>query len=253
MTQPQPRRRHMIVWWTFGALALASAPAWAAWPFDAVKGNGKIAQQVRPLAPFTGIALSLPARVEVRIGTTESVTVETDENLLPLVETVIEKGNLEIRAKKGASIETRSIKVTVQAKQIDRLALGGAGTIDTDALRSPKLQLEVGGSGSIHIKSPESETVSASLGGSGSVKLAGGNTRKLSVSIGGSGDVHAGQLKAADVEVSIGGSGDATVWASNALQAAVAGSGDVNYYGDPKVQSAVVGSGGAKRLGPAPR
>jgi hypothetical protein len=250
MTQPQPRRR-LIIWWTFGALALASATAWAA--FDTVKGNGKIVKQTRPLAAFTGIALSLPGQVEVRIGNTESVTVEVDENLLALVETPVEKGTLEIRAKKGVNIEARSIKLVVQARQIERLALGGAGTIDTDALRSPKLLLEVGGSGSINVKSTESETVSAALGGSGSVKLAGGNTRKLSVSIGGSGDVHAGQLKAADVEVSIGGSGDATVWASNALQAAVAGSGDVNYYGDPKVQSAVVGSGSAKRLGPAPR
>jgi hypothetical protein len=252
MTQPPPRRRHLIIWWTFGALALASATAWAAWPFEAVKGNGKVVKQVRPLAPFTGIALGLPAQVEVRMGNVENVTVEVDENLLALVETAVEKGNLEIRAKKGTNIETRSIKVTVQAKQLDRLALGGAGTIETDALRSPKLQLEVGGSGSINVKSTESETVTASLGGSGSVKLA-GSTRRLSVSIGGSGDVHAGQLKAADVEVSIGGSGDATVWASNALQVAVAGSGDINYYGDPKVQSAVAGSGGAKRLGPAPR
>jgi hypothetical protein len=250
MTQPQPRRRHLIVWWAFGALALASATAWGA--FDTVKGNGKIVQQTRPLAPFTGIALSLPAQVDVHLGNVESVTVEVDENLLALVETAVEKGSLAIRPKKGVNIEARAIKVTVQAKQIDRLALGGAGTIDTDALRSPRLQLEVGGSGSINVKSAESEAVTVSVGGSGSVKLA-GNARKLSVSIGGSGDVHAGQLKATDVDVSIGGSGDATVWASSALQAAVAGSGDVNYYGDPKVQTAVVGSGGARRLGPAPR
>ena len=253
MTQPQTRRRHMIIWWTFGALALTSAAAWAAWPGnETVKGNGKPASQTRPLSSFTGISLSLPAQVDVRIGATENVVVETDENLVALVETVVEKGNLEIRPKKGFNIDARSIKVVVQARQVDRLAIGGSGSIDAQALRSPKLKLEVGGSGSISVKSTESDTVSAAVGGSGTVKLA-GSTRQLSIAIGGSGDVHAGQLKAADVEVNIGGSGDATVWASNALKAAVAGSGDVNYYGDPKVQSSVVGSGGAKRLGPAPR
>lgn len=242
----------MIIWWMFGVLALACASASAAWPFETVKGNGKIATQSRSLAPFTGISLSLPARVEVRIGNTEGVTVETDENVLPVVETVVENGNLEIRAKKGVNIEARSIKVVVQAKQIDRLALGGSGSIEADALRSSKLRLDVGGSGSINVKGAESESVSAALGGSGTVRLA-GTTRKLSVSVGGSGDVQAGKLKASDVDVNIGGSGDVTVWASNALNVAVAGSGDVNYYGDPKVQSSVVGSGGAKRLGPAPR
>jgi hypothetical protein len=251
MTQQRTGRRHMIIWWTFGALALAAAPSWA-WPgSETVKGNGKIGSQARQLAHFTGVSLSLPAQVELRMGNVESATVEVDENLLALVETVVEKGSLEIRPKKGFKLEARAIKVVVQARQIDRLALGGSGSIQADALRSPKLRLDVGGSGSINVKGIESESVATAVGGSGSMKLA-GNTRQLSVAIGGSGDVHAGQLKATDVEVSIGGSGDATVWASNALKAAVAGSGDVNYYGDPKVQSSVVGSGGAKRLGPAP-
>ena len=253
MTQQRTGRRHMIVWWTFGVLALAAVPSWAAWPgSETVKGNGKAASQTRQLSHFTGISVSLPAQVELRIGDAESATVETDENLLAFVETVVEKGNLEIRPKKGFNIEARSIKVVVQAKQIDRLALGGSGSIQAGALRSPKLKLDVGGSGSIDVKAVESDSVATALGGSGSVKLA-GSTRQLSVAIGGSGGVQAGQLKAADVEVSIGGSGDATVWASSALPVAVAGSGDVNYYGDPKVQSSVVGSGGAKRLGPAPR
>lgn len=252
MTQQRTGRRHVIVWWTFGALALAAAPSWA-WPgSETVKGNGKIGSQVRQLAHFTGASVSLPAQVVLRMGNAESATVEVDENLLALVETVVERGNLEIRPKKGFNLEARSIKVIVQAKQIDRLALGGSGSIQADELRSPKLRLDVGGSGSIDIKSVESESVATALGGSGQVKL-GGSTRKLSVSIGGSGDVQAGQLKAEDVEVSIGGSGDATVWVGSALKAAVAGSGDINYYGDPKVQSSVVGSGGAKRLGPAPR
>jgi len=252
MTQQRTGRRHMIIWWTFGALALAAVPSWA-WPgSETVKGNGKIASQARQLAPFTGVSLSLPAQVELRIGNVESATVETDENLLALVETVVEKGNLEIRPKKGFKLEAGAIKVVVQARQVDRLALGGSGSIYADALRSPKLRLDVGGSGSINVKSVESESVATALGGSGQVKI-GGTTRKLSVSIGGSGDVQAGQLKAEDVEVNIGGSGDATVWASGALKVAVAGSGDINYYGDPKVQSSVAGSGGAKRLGPAPR
>ena len=253
MTQQRTGRRHFIIWWTFGALALAAAPSWAAWPGnETVKGNGKPASQVRQLGPFTGVSLSLPAQVQLRIGNVESATVEADENVLALVETVVEKGNLEIRPKKGFNIDARSIKVMVQARQIDRLAIGGSGAIAAEALRSPKLQLDVGGSGSISVKGAESDSISAAVGGSGTVKLAGA-TRKLSIAIGGSGDVQAGQLKAADVEVSIGGSGDATVWASNALKAAVAGSGDVKYYGDPTVQSSVVGSGGAKRLGPAPR
>ena len=257
MTSPQTSYRRFLLAAT-GAIALAAAMCWpapaaAAWPWsETVKGNGKVARQERPLAHFTGISLSLPAQVEIRIGSTESVSIEADENLLALVETVIEDGDLEIRARKDYNLQPRTLKIVVQAKAVNHIALGGSGSVEAEALSSPKLTLEIGGSGSINIKRAESESVAASIGGSGNVKL-GGAARKLEVAIGGSGGVQAGQLKADNVEVSIGGSGDVTVWAANTLKATVAGSGDVGYYGDPKVQSTVVGSGGAKRLGPAPR
>ncbi|MDB5871573.1 MAG: hypothetical protein JWQ07_1015 [Ramlibacter sp.] len=257
MTHPQtPGRAPLILALCALALGLCTLPAMAApaWLMgDGVKGNGIVRKQARELGPFTGVSLSLPAEVEVRLGNTEGVSIETDENLLALVETVVENGTLEIRpARRNTSLEPRTLKIVVQAKLVNRLSLGGSGSIRADSLRAPGLKLEVGGSGSIDIKSAECESLSAAMGGSGSVKLA-GSARKLSVSIGGSGGLQAGQLKADDVDVSIGGSGQATVWAREKLSVVIAGSGEVNYYGDPKVRTSVVGSGGAKRLGPAPR
>ncbi|MBG9386519.1 head GIN domain-containing protein [Caenimonas aquaedulcis] len=235
------------------ASALAAGPAWLTGS-ETVKGNGVVKKQDRALGRFTGVAVSLPAEVEVRIGNAESVTIETDENLLPLVATRVDNGTLEIRpVRERLSLEPRTLKVVVTARQIEELAVGGSGTITTDPLKSKNLELHVGGSGSIHVKSAESDSVSAAMGGSGSVKVGGGTTRKLEIAIGGSGGVQAGELKADKVEVSIGGSGDVTVWAREKLDVSVAGSGDVSYWGDPKLRTAVVGSGSMKRLGAAPR
>lgn len=217
-----------------------------------VKGSGPVRKESRNLPHFTGVALGLPAQVEVRIGNVEGVTVETDDNLMALVETVVENGSLEIRARRNFSLKPRTLKIVVQARQIDQLEVGGAGSIVSEPLRSPKLALEVGGSGSIEVKGAECETISASIGGSGNLKVA-GNTRRLAVEIGGSGNVQAGQLKAQDAQVSVAGSGDVTVWSRDALKVSIAGSGDVGYYGDPNVTLSVAGSGTAKRLGPAPR
>lgn len=218
-----------------------------------VKGNGVMKTQERPVARFTAIALELPAQVELRLGESENLSVETDENLLPWVETAVENGTLYIRAaKRDTSIETRKLRVTVQARQIDQLAVAGSGTIRADALRAPRLKLEIGGSGAIEVARAEAGNVSAAIGGSGSIKLA-GTARKLSVSIGGSGDVAAGKLQAEEVRVSIGGSGGAIVWARSSLDAAMAGSGDVKFYGDPTLRVSAVGSGTARRLGASPQ
>jgi hypothetical protein len=252
----QTARRSYLFFLAVCTLALA-ATAWtpaasAGWlDSKTFEGNGNIRTESRSLSHFTGVSLGLPGQVEVRIGDVESVSVETDENLMPLIETVVANGSLEIRAKRQTNLKARTLKFVVQAKQIDRLQVAGSGSIVSEPLRSPKLGLEVAGAGLIDVKDVDCESVSIAIGGSGDLKVA-GTTRRLSVKIGGSGDVQAGQLKAEDAQVSVAGSGDVTVWSRDTLKVSIAGSGDVNYYGDPKVSLSAAGPGSVKRLGPAP-
>jgi hypothetical protein len=250
--------RQLVLAFCVLACAVAASQALAGpfgWSFaERVQGNGSIKKQTRALAHFTGVSLSVPADVELRIGNSESVTIETDDNLLPLIETVIEDGTLKIRPiKKNMGLATRSMKIVVQAMQVDRIGLGGSGSIQSDALRAPKLQFDLGGSGTINVRNIESDTVAVSVGGSGNLKAGGGSAGKVSISIGGSGDVQLGQVKTNEASVSIGGSGEATVWARDSLSVTIAGSGDVSYYGDPQLSTTVLGSGGTRRLGGAPR
>lgn len=232
--------------------ALASPLDWIAG--EKVQGSGTIKKQARELAHFNGVALSLPGNMELRIGNTEGITIETDDNLLPLIETVIENGTLKIRpTKRNTNLQAHTLKIVLSAKDVERLSLGGSGSIDSDALRGNKLQFDLGGSGSIRLKGMEGDAVAITVGGSGNFKSGGGKAGSLSVSIGGSGDVDVSQVQVSDASVSVAGSGTANVWATSGLSVTIAGSGDVNYYGDPKVSRSVVGSGGTKRLGGAPR
>ncbi len=233
-------------------MAIAGPMDWAGGA--KVQGSGKIVKQTRALAHFTGVSLNVPGDMELRLGNTESVTIETDDNVLPLIESVIEDGVLKIRpVKRNTKLHTRNMKIVVHAKDINRLALAGSGSIDSDALKGGKLQFDVGGSGSIKVKGIEGEAVSISLGGSGDLKSGAGKANSLSISIGGSGDVNVGQVKVSDASVSLAGSGEAIVWANTGLSVTIAGSGDVNYYGDPKISKSVVGSGDVTRLGSAPK
>ena len=246
----------------FTALACAALPAsqvfagtsdWLGGG-ERVQGNGKIQKQTRALGHFTGVSLNLPATTELRIGNTESITIEADENILPMIEAVIEDGSLKIRPiKRNLSLQTRNMKIVVQAKDVNRIALGGSGSIDSDALRGSKLQFDLGGSGSIKVKGIEGDAVSVTLGGSGDFSTVGGKAGTVSISIGGSGDVDLGRVRASAASVSVAGSGEAIVWPKDSLSVTVAGSGDVSYYGDPKVSKTVVGSGGTRRLGDAPQ
>jgi hypothetical protein len=234
------------------AIAVPAAPALAGagWSSERVQGSGNIKSETRAVGHFTGVAMGLPGNMELRIGTTEGLTIETDDNLLPLIETVVENGTLKVRpSKRNMNFDTRRLKIVVTAKSIDNLSLGGSGSIDSDALRAPKMHIDLGGSGSINVKGIESESLSVSLGGSGGLKVGAGNAPKLSVSLAGSGDIDLGQVQSVDASVNVAGSGDAKVAVRDRLSVAIAGSGDVNYYGDPKVSKSVIGSGGTNRLG----
>ena len=239
------------------ALACTVAPPTVmAWPFggEQVEGSGSVTRQARKVDSFNGIALGLPGRLELRSGSVDSVTVETDDNLQALVETRVEDGMLRIRpVKRNLDLRTRNLKIVVTARQIERLSLGGSGTIDADVLRGKRLDVDVGGSGKIRIARLDAETVAAKVAGSGDLHADGGTVRDLSVSIGGSGSVDMGKVATDTARVSIAGSGDVTVWAKNDLRAKIAGSGDVGYYGDPTVSRSVAGSGEVRRIGNAPR
>ncbi len=238
---------------SLGVAVQAGAAPWS-WGGEQVQGSGRIVKQARQVSGFTGLSLAVPGRVELRIGDSEGVTIEADDNLLPLLETVVDGGTLRIRpSKRNLNLQSKSIRIVVQARSIERLSLGGSGSIEADPLRARRIDLDLGGSGRINLKGVDAETVSVSLGGSGDVQVGGGTAGKVSVSIGGSGDVDMGRVQATTASVSLAGSGDATVWPRERLSVSMAGSGDVHYYGDPQVSKSTVGSGEVKRIGASPR
>jgi hypothetical protein len=252
-----PRRLLGACALAFAASTLVAAPALAGgwgWGWgEQVKGDGNIKTQARQVDHFNGVAMSLPGKVEIRNnGGSEGLTVEADDNLLPLIETVVEDGTLKIRSKKKVNIQTHNLKIVVQAREIERLTLGGSGSIDADRIQGGRVRLDLGGSGTIRVGKAEADAISVNLGGNGGLKVDEGSARSLSVSIGGSGKVEMPRVRVEKASVSVGGSGDATLWVRDSLSMSVAGSGDVNYYGDPQVSKSVAGSGTARRLGAAP-
>jgi hypothetical protein len=242
-------RRSAALTLVASAVALASGAASAAW--GAVKGNGVKRTESRNVSGFTGISMSVPGQLEVRLGPTESVTIEADENILPLIETTVSRGTLQIRTPRGQDIDPQVLRIVVQARQIDNLALAGSGTITGDGLKSAALKIDVGGSGDVNLQRADVDELGISVGGSGSVKL-GGKARALRISVAGSGSIAAAALQADDARISIAGSGNATVSARTTLRVSIAGSGSVRYQGDPKLERSIAGSGEVQRIGPLP-
>lgn len=225
------------------AASLALATAACSVGGTTVAASGRVATESREVPAFEAVSVALPGDVILRAGPPAPVLVEADDNLLPLVETLVEEGTLRIRLKDGAQVTGRAtLRVVVTAPSLKAVNLAGSGDVKADRLAAPDLSLAIAGSGDLRVDRLEAGTVHLTIAGSGDFRAV-GEAAEFTARIAGSGDIDAGRLESRRVTVSIAGSGDAHVWATERLSARVAGSGDVTYRGDPAVTRSVAGSG----------
>lgn len=215
-------------------------------------GSGHLATETRAASGFDAIALSGSMDLVVRQAATEGVRVEADDNLLPLIETVVESGaqgrTLAIRVKRGESFGThKKITVSVDVVKLGSIETSGSGDVTVEGLKTPALRLAIAGSSDARLSGLATDHLDLRIAGSGDV-VAAGSARQLKIGIAGSGDADTAGLAADDVSVSIAGSGDANVTANKSLEVSVAGSGDVRYGGDvASVKASMAGSGSVQR------
>ena len=214
-------------------------------PFnETVRGNGNIKSEERNIGSFKNIRCSGSYDVEITQGTTPAIKIETDENLLPDIETTVNGDELRIRSKEDVNINpSDKIKVYVTVTTLEGFTLSGSGDVKTMTKLSggDHLDLEISGSGDLHFD-VNTPTINSSISGSGDIYVT-GETKNSKIEIAGSGNYHADGLKSENVSVQVAGSGDAWVFADSKLNIDIAGIGNVYYKGNATVDQKIAGTG----------
>lgn len=214
-----------------------------------VKTSVSLSDQDRKLSGFHAIASSGSFDVVLTQGSTESVRVKADAEVINDVITEVKNGTLLVHSKNRSGWNTgnfwnnRTVTIYVTAKDLNSISLSGSGDLRIEnQFNTSSLQLRLSGSGDFTGK-VNVKTLEASVSGSGDFKIA-GKADESTVSIAGSGDFEGNNLITKTTAIRIAGSGDASIYASEKVDASVSGSGDVRYSGHPKNVSKVVhGSG----------
>jgi hypothetical protein len=217
--------RSVAVWLVCSASALSGGCV----ILDAVDGSGKITTESRPVAGFSEVSLSGIGQAVIEQTGTESLTVTTDDNLLPYVRTEVRGSTLELALKDGmTSLRPSSgIVFHVTAKTLEHLRVSGSGEADVKSLVTSRLQAEISGSGDVKAQ---------------------GMADDLVLRISGSGSYQGADLKTRRADVRISGSGDGVVNATDTLDVNVSGSGSIEYSGNPRVSEHVSGSGSIRQV-----
>ncbi len=244
--QPQEKRTSpWWSWWTWADGLFGLTIGGVTYGDDAkpIIGSERLVNESRPVPGVRGIEIRGPVDVVLRQGPAERLSLHTDDNIAPLIETVVQDGILRIGVKAGSSFHVaHAIGATIEIPQLQSLRLLASGDLSCAQFEADLVEITVGGSGGVRIDSLRAGTVAVLVQGSGDVHLSGVAARQGYV-IEGSGDIGAEELAGSEVAVRIAGSGNAQVWANKSLAVDISGSGDVIYRGQAALTSTLHGSG----------
>ena len=212
-------------------------------PWNCVEGNGRIAYEERIIGDFRNIVSYGSFVVEVSLRDNPGLAIETDENLLPYVNTYVQGSSLVLEVRNNRCIRSREpIMVYVDAVQVEKLKLSGSGVINCDNISGESLEIELPGSGRISSGNLDVNYVTASIPGSGEIELS-GSAGTSDFTISGSGSIKAINLDTDRCFASIPGSGTIYISVYELLDVDISGSGSLYYHGDPEIISSISGSG----------
>ncbi len=195
----------------YSALLLMLSLAVGACAIVGERGSGSMATESRDVSGFDQVDLSGSGTVLIAVTGTESLTIEAEDNILPLLTTEVRNGRLELGAKQSIS-PTREIVYTITVVSLEAVAVSGSGSVTATNIDAGGFDVEISGSGTVTL---------------------GGVSESLDVSISGSGGFEGEGLVSATGTVSVSDSGNAVVNVTEDLDVKVSDSGNVEYLGDP--------------------
>lgn len=188
-------------------------------------GSGKLQKQKRDVGSFTSISAEGAFDIEVVCQEAQSIEIEGDDNVLPLITTVVSNNVLHLTNSRGYSV-SHPITIRISVPDLVAVTASGAGNVDVSGLKNEKFQISANGA----------PTIKAS-----------GSTGVLNIDAKGAATINTHRLRATQVVVDAKGVSNVEVYASEQLDATVAGPSHVIYAGDAAVHKTVHGPGSVEK------
>ena len=195
---------------------------------ERLPGSGTLKEELRRLDDFRALEVAGSWRIHVRldpeIGVRPEVEVSGDDNIVPLVRTVVSGSVLKVDTDhKGWLAPRLPLTLRVTVSDLARVATSGSADVIVGPVANDALAIVCSGSADV---------------------TASGRTDALTIDVSGSADVDAQDLVAGAAEIDISGSGEATVHVTTRLDVDITGSGKVYVHGRPgHVAQRITGSG----------
>ncbi len=217
------------------------------WTIGLVRGSGDIETEERNVSGFSEIEFTGMGNLIITQGEEESLLVEADDNILPLIETDVSGNELTIRFRRGYSfVPVKNINFYLCVVDLNKISMSGAGRVDCEGLDTDRFEFDISGVGDIDFNINANE-ISTKSTGAGDLTLS-GKVDSQSVNISGVGKYNAKELESKGCKIEVSGAGSATVNVTEELDVNISGVGNVYYIGVPIVKQDISGLGRIKSI-----
>ena len=206
-----------------------------------VEGSGNIIIEERAVSGFNSISTSGGINLVIEQTGNESLKIEADDNVIPLVRVSVNNGKLKIglAAVNLRAVETINCYVTV--KDLNSISVSNSVEVICDELRVDELTINMSNAsrGEMVVYA---DKIKAKLTNSSHLDISGEASTQI-ISISNIGEYNAEGLISKECEVTARNAGFVTVHVTENLDATVSTDGQVNYIGDPEVHSKISSEG----------
>jgi hypothetical protein len=190
-----------------------------------VPGSGKIQKQTRDVGSFNSISTEGAYDIEIVAQKGQSLEIEGDDNVLPLIATDVSNNVLHIKSLRSYSV-SRPIMIRISLPDLAGISASGAGNIEVSGLKNEKFEIDANGAPTMRVA---------------------GETKALNIDSNGAGSIDTHKLRAERVVVDSKGVSKVEVYAAQQLDATVSGPSHVVYEGNPVVNKTVNGPGSVEK------
>ena len=209
-------------------------------------GNGNVVIEERTVSQdFSAVKGSAGLYVYLTKGDQDKIVVEADENLMEIIKTEVNNGQLHIKATQNIG-RSKSKKVHVTYTSLDRIeASSGADVIGNSVIENENLILRSSSGADLEVDVIAKE-VYADVSSGADLKVS-GNAEKLIAEASSGSDLNARDLEVNVCKASASSGADITVNVKEEITGKASSGADIRYYGNPTAVAVKDGASGSVR------
>lgn len=233
----------ILVFAIIAMLAAGCGPKGEQVPAGTVVGSGKVTSSTVDVTGVTSVVFTTPGYLTISQGDAAALTIQAEDNILPLIVAEVKDGVLTIGIKDNTPVKTTSlIQYSLTVTDLAAIENQGAGYVYVNGVTFKDFSFKTSGSGNAKFNGITAANLTIETTGSGTNEISGA-ADTLTLTNSSTAAFNASALEVKDATVTLSGSADTTVNATGKLDVTLSGAGNLSYVGEPKLTKNVTGTG----------